>query len=260
MTAPRVLIVDDEPQTRRALRIALVAHAFEVADARSGEEALERLRTEVPDVILLDLNMPGMGGLQACREIRTYAEVPVIVVSGRKGEKDKIEALDAGADDYVTKPLSVEELVARIRSVRRRFAPRPPKVLNLGPVEIDLETHEVRRGDATVHLTAREFKLLYCLVLNAGEVVSHRRLLQAVWGPDYGDEIAYLRVFINQLRKKIEPAPAAPRYIITEPSMGYRFAGLAPPPREPVKLMSAGSNSAPRNSADDPASDLLGLA
>jgi len=259
MSAPRVLIVDDEPQTRRALRIALVAHAFEVADARSGEEAMERLRAEIPDVVLLDLKMPGMGGLATCREIRACADVPVIVVSGRKAEKDKIEALEAGADDYITKPLSVEELLARIRAVRRRSAPRPPKVLNLGPVEIDLETHEVRRGAAIVHLTAREFKLLYCLVLNAGEVVSHRRLLQAVWGPDYGDEIAYLRVFINQLRKKIEPEPAAPRYIITEPSMGYRFAGLTPP-REVVKVMSANGACRPSHSAEDPASDLLGLA
>jgi two-component system, OmpR family, KDP operon response regulator KdpE len=224
----KVMIVDDEPQARRVLRTALIAHGFEVMDAPTGEEAVENLRHETPDVILLDLKMPGIGGLQACREIRERSEVPIIVVSGRKTEQEKVEALESGADDYVTKPAGVEELVARIHAVTRRPSlGSHSRVLRLDSVEIDLESHEVRRGDAVIHLTSKEFKLLYYFLQNAGKVVSHRRLLQAVWGPDYGNEVEYLRVFINQLRKKIEPDPTHPKYILTEPSSGYRFASNA---------------------------------
>jgi two-component system, OmpR family, KDP operon response regulator KdpE len=228
MATTKVMIVDDEPQARRVLRTALIAHGFEVMDAPTGEEAVENLRHETPDVILLDLKMPGIGGLQACREIRERSEVPIIVVSGRKMEKEKVEALESGADDYVTKPAGIEELVARIHAVTRRPSlGSHSRVLRLDSIEIDLESHEVKRGDAVIHLTSKEFKLMYYFLQNPGKVVSHRRLLQAVWGPDYGNEVEYLRVFINQLRKKIEPDPAHPKYILTEPSSGYRFASNA---------------------------------
>ena len=225
MSSVKVMVVDDEPQARRVLRTALIAHGFEVMDAHTGEEAVQNLRQETPDVILLDLKMPGIGGLQACREIRERSEVPIIVVSGRKTEEEKVGALNSGADDYVTKPVGVEELVARIHAVTRRPSlGSHSRVLNLDCVEIDLESHEVKRNGSVIHLTSKEFKLLYYFLQNAGKVVSHRRLLQAVWGPDYGNEVEYLRVFINQLRKKIEPDPAHPKYILTEPSSGYRFA------------------------------------
>jgi two-component system KDP operon response regulator KdpE len=224
MDAAKVMIVDDEPQARRVLRVALVSRGFEVTDARSGEQALESLRHEAPDVILLDLKMPGIGGLETCRLIREGSAVPIMIVSARRTEQEKVEALESGADDYVTKPLGIDELVARIRAVTRRpFNGAHPRIVSLDSVEIDLESHEVKRGETVVHLTSKEFKLLYHLIQNAGKIVSHRRLLQAVWGPDYGNEVEYLRVFINQLRKKIEPDPSHPKYLLTEPSSGYRF-------------------------------------
>lgn len=225
MASAKVLIVDDEPQARRVLRAALISRGFEVTDAWSGEEALETLRRETPDVILLDLKMPGIGGLETCRQIRERSEVPVMIVSGAKKESEKVEALESGADDYVTKPFGIEELVARIHAVTRRPQIGPnSRIVRLDSVEIDLESHEVKRGEAVAHLTSKEFRLLHYLLQNAGKVVSHRRILQAVWGPDYGNEVEYLRVFINQLRKKVEPDPSHPKYILTEPSSGYRFA------------------------------------
>ncbi|MGP8248068.1 MAG: response regulator transcription factor [Bryobacteraceae bacterium] len=229
MTVLRILIVDDEPQARRALRIALVAQGYIVNDARNGEEALEKLREEPPDVVLLDLKMPGMGGIQACREIRASSEVPIIVVSAKKSPADRTEAFEAGADQYVAKPCDIQELLARIRAVQQRNASLRSRLLVLGDVEVNFETHEVKRKDGTLHLTAKEFNLVHCLASRPNEVISHRRILQAVWGPDYGDEVEYLRVFINQLRKKIEPDPANPVYILTEPSAGYR---LCVPPEE----------------------------
>jgi two-component system, OmpR family, KDP operon response regulator KdpE len=228
MDVAKVLIVDDEPQARRVLRTALISRGFEVSDARSGEEALESLRHETPDVILLDLKMPGIGGLETCRLIREWSEIPVMIVSARKTEKEKVEALESGADDYVTKPLGIDELVARIHAVTRRPAVGAhSRIVRLDSVEIDLESHEVKRGENISHLTFKEFKLLHYFLQNPGKVVSHRRLLQAVWGPDYGNEFEYLRVFINQLRKKIEPDPSHPKFILTEPSSGYRFAPSA---------------------------------
>ena len=225
MSTTKVMLVDDEPQAKRVLRIALISHGFEVMEARDGEGALIALRNESPDVILLDLKMPGIGGLDACRLIRERSEVPIIIVSAKDGEKDKVKALENGADDYVTKPAAVEELVARIHAVTRRPSlASHSRVFRLDSIEIDLESHEVRRGDTLIHLTSKEFKLLYYFLQNPGIMVTHRRLLQAVWGPDYGNELEYLRVFINQLRKKIEPDPARPIYILTEPSCGYRFA------------------------------------
>ena len=221
----KVMIVDDEPQARRVLRTALVSRGFEVIDARSGEEALQSLRRETPEVILLDLKMPGIGGLQTCRLIREFSDVPVMIVSARNTEKEKVEALDGGADDYITKPLGIEELVARIRAVIRRPAVAlHSRIVRLDSVEIDLESHDVLRDDQVVHLTSKEFRLLYYLLQNEGRVLSHRRILQAVWGPDYGNEVEYLRVFINQLRKKIEPYPSHPKFLLTEPSTGYRLS------------------------------------
>jgi two-component system, OmpR family, KDP operon response regulator KdpE len=229
MSITRMLIVDDDPQARRVLRIALVAQGFEVNDARSGEEALEKLGEEAPDAILLDLKMPGMGGIEACRMIRESSEVPIIVVSARNSRKDRAEAFEAGADQFIAKPCEIRELVARIHAVNRRINSFHSAVLYLGEVEVNFETHEVKRKGGVVHLTAKEFKLLHCLARHPGAVLSHRRILQAVWGPDYGDEVEYLRVFINQLRKKIEPDPANPVYILTDPSAGYR---LSIPPRD----------------------------
>ena len=228
MSTTKVLIVDDAPQTRRVLRVALISRGFEVTDASNGEDALESLRHYAPDVILLDLKMPGMGGLETCRQIRDRSEVPIVIVSGRKAQREKVEALETGADDYVTKPLGIDELVARIHAViRRPSVAAHVRVVRLEAVEIDLESHEVKRGQTTDHLTSKEFRLLYYFLQNAGKVVTHRRLLQAVWGPDYGNEVEYLRVFINQLRKKIEPDPSHPKYIVTEPSFGYRFVPSA---------------------------------
>jgi two-component system KDP operon response regulator KdpE len=223
MRVLRILVVDDEPQARRVLRIALVAQGFEVSTARSGEEAIESLREETPDAVLLDLKMPGMGGIETCREIRASSELPVIVVSARKSARERREAFEAGADQYVTKPCDIEEMVARIRAVTQRGASFRSRLLVLGEVQVDFETHEVKRKDGAQRLTAKEFDILNCLATHPNEVISHRRILQAVWGPDYGDEVEYLRVFINQLRKKIEPDPARPVYILTDPSAGYRL-------------------------------------
>lgn len=237
MAATRVMIVDDEPQTRRMLRMALIPRGFEITDAQSGEEALESLRRETPDVILLDLKMPGIGGFETCRSIRERSEVPILIVSACKGEREKVAALENGADDFLTKPLGIEELVARIHAVTRRpFSGIHLRNVRLGAVEIDLESHEVRRHGVVTDLTSKEFKVLHFLLDNAGKVVSHRRLLQAVWGPDYGNEIEYLRVFVNQLRKKIEPDPSRPAYILTKRSSGYLFSLDAERPPAPVRV------------------------
>jgi two-component system, OmpR family, KDP operon response regulator KdpE len=190
------------------------------------------IRAERPDLILLDVNMPGMSGLDACREIRRSSDIPIIMLTVRNTERDKVQALDAGADDYVVKPFGAEELMARIRAALRRAAPveaLPPFVS--ADLTIDFENRVVTVKGRPVRLTPKEFQLLYALVANQGKALGHRRLLQAVWGPDYGEEMEYLRVFINQLRKKIEPDPRQPRYIHTEPWVGYRFE----PPREKTR-------------------------
>jgi two-component system KDP operon response regulator KdpE len=227
MTAAKILVVDDEPQIRRLLRTTLTASGYQVDDARSGEEALKKFREYLPDLVIMDLNMPGMGGHSACNEIRVGSDVPIIVLTVRNSENDKVEALDAGADDYVCKPFSMKELLARIRAALRRAPTSPesgPHSLVSDDFEIDFDTRKVRLKNRSVHLTPKEFEVLRYLVTQGGKPVPHRQLLQAVWGPDYGDESDYLRVFINHLRKKIEPNPAAPKYIVTEPWIGYRFA------------------------------------
>jgi len=227
LSAGKILVVDDDPQIRRVMKATLVGHSYEVIEARTGEDALETIPQEMPNLVLLDMNMPGMGGLETCRAIRGGSDMPVIILSVRNSEKDKVAALDAGADDYVTKPFSIEELLARIRAALRRAPTSPeggPRSFTSGELEIDFDTRRVRANGKDVRLTPKEFDLLRFLVAHAGRPVTHRELLQAVWGPDYGDEPEYLRVFINQVRKKIEANPARLKYILTEPWVGYRFA------------------------------------
>jgi two-component system, OmpR family, KDP operon response regulator KdpE len=224
MSGGTILVVDDEPQIRRVLRTTLTSSGYAITEARSGEEALEKIREARPDLILLDVNMPGIGGLEICREIRESSDVPIIMLTVRSAERDKVRALDAGADDYVVKPFGMEELLARIRAALRRTSTAesmPP--FQSGELQIDFERRKVIFRGNPVRLTPKEFELLRLLVANAGKPLTHRRLLQAAWGPDYGEEAEYLRVFINQLRKKIEPDPRHPRYIQTEPWVGYRF-------------------------------------
>jgi len=219
-----ILVVDDEPQIRRVLSTMLTSQGYPVIEARSGEEALEKIRGERIDLILLDVNMPGISGLEACTQIRRSGDVPIIMLTVRNSERDKVQALDAGADDYVVKPFGAEELLARIRAALRRASPvdMPPPFVS-HDLKIDFENRLVTVKGKTIRLTPKEFELLRHLVANQGKPMGHRRLLQAVWGPDYGEETEYLRVFINQLRKKIEPDPHHPRFIKTEPWVGYRF-------------------------------------
>ena len=227
MSGAKILVVDDEPQIRRMMRATLTGRGHQVDEARTGEEALEKFRAFLPDLVLLDLNMPGMGGLEACRAMRVGSDVPIIILTVRNAEKEKVEALDAGADDYVSKPFGMQELLARIRAALRRTpssAESGPHLFESEDLEIDFDNRRVRVNEKNVRLTPKEFDLLRHLVSRGGKPVPHRELLQAVWGPDYGDETDYLRVFINHLRKKIEPDPARPKYVLTEPWIGYRFA------------------------------------
>jgi two-component system, OmpR family, KDP operon response regulator KdpE len=229
-----ILIVDDEPQIRRVMLTTLSSHGYAVFEAKSGEEALELIRADRPDLIILDVNLPGISGLDTCREIRASSDVPIIMLTVRNSERDKVQALDAGADDYVVKPFGVEELMARIRAALRRAAPGESiAAFASDDLTIDFEKRAVTVKGNPVKLTPKEFELLRQLVANTGKSQAHRRLLQAVWGPDYGEETEYLRVFINQLRKKIEPNPQHPRYIHTEPWIGYRFEPPTAKPRAP---------------------------
>ena len=224
MNSANILVVDDEPQIRRVLRSTLTTQGYVITEAKTGEEALESLRKERPDLVLLDMNMPGMGGAETCREIRRALDAPIIMLTVRNAERDKVAALDAGADDYVVKPFGIEELLARVRAALRRYAPGdalPPFVSK--DLTINFEARQVTVRDRDVHLTPKEYDVLKHLVANQGKPLTHRRLLQAVWGPDYGEETESLRVVINQLRKKLEIDPARPKYIITEPWVGYRF-------------------------------------
>jgi len=236
VNAANILVVDDEPQIRRVMRSTLSTHGYVITEARTGEEALESMRKERPDLVLLDMNMPGMGGIEACREIRRTSDAPIIMLTVRNAERDKVAALDAGADDYVVKPFGIEELLARIRAALRRYSPGDalPSFISKN-LTIDFETREVTVGNRAVHLTPKEYDVLKHLVANQGKPLTHRRLLQAVWGPDYGDETESLRVVINQLRKKLEADPAHPKYILTEPWVGYRFQ----PPRASASKPSA---------------------
>jgi two-component system KDP operon response regulator KdpE len=230
MSAGRILIVDDDPHIRRVMRTTLVAQGYEVSDARTAEEAIDKIRGENYDLVLLDVNLPGMGGLEACRMIRgmrASMDAAIIMLTVRDSEKDKVEALDAGADDYVTKPFGTPELLARIRAAIRRMPLASEEALQsirLGDgVTVDFQSHQVRVRDREIRLTPKECQLLRYFAAHPNRTLPHRELLQAVWGADYGDELEYLRVFVNQLRKKIEANPARPKYLLTDPWVGYRF-------------------------------------
>jgi two-component system, OmpR family, KDP operon response regulator KdpE len=225
MNKPLILVVDDEPQILRVMRASLPAHGYEVLTALSGEEALDQIRKQMPDLMILDLVMPGMSGLEVCRQVREFAPVPIIVLSAKGSESDKIAALDQGADDYVTKPFAMGELLARVRAVLRRLstAESDSRVLTVGDVTIGTDERRVVVAGKEVKLTPKEFDVFKYLVSNAGKVVTHRALLQNVWGSHSSEQTEYLHVFINQLRRKIEPDLSHPRYILTEPWVGYRF-------------------------------------
>ncbi len=225
MSAGRILVVDDDPQIRRVMRVTLTGQSYEVDDAKDGDAALGKLREHRFDLVLLDMNMPGMDGLQTCRAIRASSDVAIIMLTVRDTEADKVDALDAGADDYITKPYNAPELLARIRAALRRTPSmhEPAGRVSLGTVDIDFDGRQVIAGGRSMRLTPKEFDLLRYLAAHANKTVSHRELLQAVWGPDYGDQVDYLRVFVNQLRKKIEPRPSTPMFLLTEPWVGYRL-------------------------------------
>ena len=223
----KILIIDDEPQIRRVLKTALSAEGYFVADAKGALEALDKLREDRYDLVLLDINMPGMSGLEACPEIRRNSEIAIIMLTVRNLEGDKIAALDAGADDYVTKPFSMPELLARIRAHLRRVplsTTNGPQLIGFGNVQVNVATRHVSVAGRDVRFTPKEFDLLHYLSTHPNVTIPHGKLLQAIWGPDYGNEIEYLHVFVNQIRKKIEPDPANPRYLMTELRTGYRFA------------------------------------
>jgi two-component system KDP operon response regulator KdpE len=224
-----VLAVDDEPQILRALRTSLSARGHDVVTAPNGESALDELAGREPDLVILDLGLPGIDGVEVIRRLRSWSTVPVIVLSVRDAQADKVAALDAGADDYVTKPFAMDELLARMRAVLRRKAPSEaePPVVRAGDLEVDLARRLVSRDGAPVHLTPTEFALLEQFVTNPGKLLTHRWLLRKVWGEAYQTEAHYLRVYVAGLRKKLEPDPSAPTRILTEPGVGYRW-GVVP--------------------------------
>jgi two-component system KDP operon response regulator KdpE len=223
----RVLIVDDEPQILRALRINLTARQYEVVTAADGGQALTAARESRPDLVVLDLGLPDLDGVEVIRRLRTWTPVPVIVLSGRSGSRDKVDALDAGADDYVTKPFNVDELLARIRATTRRtLPPESAPTIHIGQYVVSLADRSVHRADdptQTVHLTRTEWLILDLLARNPGKLVGQRQILQEVWGPTYRSETQYLRQYLAQLRRKLERDPARPRHLLTEPGMGYRL-------------------------------------
>ena len=222
----KVLVVDDEPPLRKVLQTSLTARGFTVDEAGSAELALEMIPQGAFDLVLLDINMPGMGGMEACRRIRTVApHIAIVMVTVRDAEADIVQALEAGADDYITKPFRFGELVARLRAVVRRTAGENAGITSLqaGELEIDFDKRSLRRSGNEVHLTPKEFDLLALLMKNEGMLLTHTKLLRAIWGPEYGEELEYLRSYVRTLRKKIEVDPAQPKYILTEPWVGYRF-------------------------------------
>jgi two-component system KDP operon response regulator KdpE len=221
----RILIVDDEPQIGRVMRTGLSSHGFDVRVAADGEAALDVFNDWRPALVITDLSMPNMGGLEFCRRLRLISEVPLIVLSVKSEERVKVEALDAGADDYVTKPFGMEELVARIRAALRRTAIREDKhtAIEVGDFRVHPEAHKALVKGREIHLTPKEFELLIFFVRHPGTVLTHHKLLGAIWGGEYTEQTEYLRVFIGQLRKKIEVDPGNPKYILTEPWIGYRF-------------------------------------
>ncbi len=237
MKKGRILVVDDEEEIRRVVGRALASRDYAVETAANGEEALAAVRTFDPDLVVLDLNMPVMDGLTFSRELRTWSQVPVLVLSVREDEADKVAALDLGADDYLTKPFGVDELMARVRALLRRASAQgaPPALrFGAGDVEIDLDVHRVIRSGQDVRLTKTEWALLEELSRHPGKLLTHSLLLERVWGPEYGSDVDVLRVFISQLRRKIEPDPGRPRIIATDQGIGYRW--LLRPSEEPSKV------------------------
>jgi two-component system KDP operon response regulator KdpE len=223
---PRVLVIDDEPQIRRALRVSLAAHGFDVDSAADGKSGLDAAVTRPPDVVILDLMLPDTDGLQVCRSLREWTDVPIIVLSAKGEEREKVRALDGGADDYLTKPFGMNELLARIRVALRHAAAGQPgegAVVQAGEIEIDLARRLVRRAGQEVHLTPTEYEILRCLASHPDRVLTHRHLLQLALGPEYLDATQNLRVFMAGLRKKLEADPSRPRYLMTESGVGYRL-------------------------------------
>jgi two-component system KDP operon response regulator KdpE len=226
MANKRILIVDDEPQIGRVMRTGLSTHGFDVRVAADGEAGLDLFNDWRPALVITDLSMPNIGGLEFCRRLRLITEVPIIVLSVRGEEATKVEALDAGADDYVTKPFGMDELLARIRAALRRTSARATDgsaLIEIGDFKVDPEKHKTAVKGREIHLTPKEFELLLFMVRHPATVLTHHKLLGAVWGGNYTEQTEYLRVFIGQLRKKVEPDPANPKYILTEPWIGYRF-------------------------------------
>jgi two-component system KDP operon response regulator KdpE len=223
MTAARVLVVDDEPQILRALQLKLKTAGYAVDTAATAAEALMKAAMRPPEAIILDLLLPDGSGTEVCRELRTWSTVPIVVLSAVGEETEKIAALDAGADDYVTKPFSIGELLARLRAALRRAGPAGEPVVEAGPISIDLNEESVTVDGRRVHVTPLEYRILRLLALNSGKLLTHRTILREVWGPSYGAESNYLHVYMSQLRRKLEPDPARPQYIVTEPGAGYRL-------------------------------------
>ena len=225
-----ILVVDDEMSIRRALHTTLQKLGFKVVEAARGEEALSLVRTNPFDAVLLDINMPGMNGIDTCKNIRRlFPRIPILMLTVRDSEDDKVQALDAGADDYITKPFQLRELTARIRAAMRwtRTAAGPPEetaaVLRVGDIELDPVRRTVKKANRSVHLTPKEFELTHQLMIYAGRPIPHSRLLNSVWGPEYGGELEYLRTFMHQLRRKLEDDPSNPQYLLTDAHVGYRF-------------------------------------
>jgi len=219
----RVLVVDDEPQILRALQTNLRGAGYDVETAATAERALAAAAMRPPEAVILDLILPDRKGTEVCRELRTWSSVPIVVLSAVGDEREKVAALDAGADDYVTKPFGMEELLARLRAALRRSLPAGQPVVRIGGLEIDLERRLVSVDGRTISLTPNEFDLLGLLARNEGKLLTHRAILKAVWGPAYGEESHYLHVYVSQLRRKLEPDPTRPRYLLTEPGAGYRL-------------------------------------
>jgi len=223
VSGAHVLVVDDEPQILRALQTNLRGAGYDVETAATGEEALAAAAVHPPDAVILDLVLPDVHGSEVCRELRQWCTAPILVLSAVGDEQEKVAALDAGADDYVTKPFGVDELLARLRAALRRAAPSTEPVLEIGDLRVDLEKHSVTVAGRRVALTPNEFELLRFLAQNEGKLLTHRMILREVWGPAYGGESHYLHVYVSQLRRKLEPDPARPRYLLTEPGAGYRL-------------------------------------
>jgi two-component system, OmpR family, KDP operon response regulator KdpE len=225
--SPIILLIEDDPQIRRFLRASLVTQGYELIEAGTGKEGLALAASRVPEVVLLDLGLPDMEGLEVIKQLRTWSSVPIIILSARGQERDKVANLDAGADDYLTKPFGVGELLARMRVALRKSMPaeagQQEVRYSLGNVQVDFERRLVLRGQEEVHLTPIEYKLLAVLLKHRGKVVTHRQLLKEVWGPSYVDQNAYLRIFILNLRRKLEDDPTRPQYLLTEPGVGYRL-------------------------------------